>query len=70
MYVVVGRRAVCCQVYVVVGRRAVLFVAGFGNLPVQGRWCQNLDLTLLCFIAGEAIATSSTCHFVGQQSEA
>ena len=43
----------------------VPFVAGFGNLPVQGRCCWNLDLALLCFIAGEAIATSSTRHFVG-----
>jgi len=34
VYVVVGHRAVCCRVYVVVGHRAVLFVAGFGNLPV------------------------------------
>jgi hypothetical protein len=25
---------------VIVGLRAVLF-AGFGNLPVQGRFCQN-----------------------------
>ena len=24
---------------------AVVFFAGFGNLPVQGRCCQNLELT-------------------------
>ena len=48
VYVVVGHRAVCCRVYVVVGHRAVLFVTGFGNLPVHGRCCRNLYLTLLC----------------------
>ena len=33
------------------------FVVGFGYLAVQGRCCQNLQLTLLCsFVAGEAIA--------------
>jgi len=50
VYVVVGHRAVCCRVYVVVGHRAILFVAGFGNLPVQGRCCRNLDLTLIMFL--------------------
>jgi len=44
-----------CELYVVVGHRAVIFDAGFGNLPVQGRCCQNFDLTLLYvhFVAGE-----------------
>ena len=48
MFTVSVRIHVKVFVYVVVSHRAVLFVAGFGNLPVQGRCCQNLDLTLLC----------------------
>ena len=45
-----GCQPSCCLfgVDVVVGHRAVLFVAGFESLPVQGRCCRNLDLTLLC----------------------
>ena len=44
-----GCRPSCCLfgVDVVVGHRAVLFIAGFGSFPMQGRCCQNLDLTLL-----------------------
>ena len=43
----VGHRAI--HIYVHVGHRAVGFLAGFGNLTVQGRCCQNFVLTVLCF---------------------
>ena len=43
----VGHRAV--HIYVHIGHRAVGFLAGFGNLTVQGRCCQNFVLTVLCF---------------------
>jgi hypothetical protein len=31
--------AMSYDIYVVVGHRAVRFLAGFGNLTVQGRFC-------------------------------
>ena len=45
-----GCRPSCCLfgVDVVVVHHAVLFIVGFESLPVQGRCCRNLDLTLLC----------------------
>ena len=43
----VGHRAV--HIYVHVGHHAVGFLAGFGNLTVQGRCCRNLVLTVSCF---------------------
>jgi len=34
-----------------------LFVAGFGNLTVQGKCCQNFEFSLLCsFFIGEDLA--------------
>jgi hypothetical protein len=46
IYVVVGHRAV--HIYVHVSHRAVGFLAGFGNLTVQGRCCRNFVLIVLC----------------------
>jgi len=45
----VGHRAICRCVghraeIVDVGHRAVFFLAGFGSLPVQGRFCRNFEL--------------------------
>jgi hypothetical protein len=31
----------CIDIYVLDGHRAVCFLAGFGNLTVQGRFCRN-----------------------------
>jgi hypothetical protein len=31
----------CIDIYVFDGHRAVCFLAGFGNLTVQGRFCRN-----------------------------
>jgi len=46
MYVLVGHRA--GDVFVVVGHR-VIFFCRFGNLPVQGRSCQNILFSLIGF---------------------
>jgi hypothetical protein len=47
IYIVVGLRAMF-GIYVVVGL-CVMFFAGFGNLPAQGRCCQNFESTLTIF---------------------
>ena len=42
-----------CQLFgeiAVVGYHAVYYVAGFGNLPVQGRCCRNFDLNSALFL--------------------
>ena len=46
---------------VVVGLRADVFLAGFGNLPVQGRCCQNFQLffKLLTFLSCHSRSISS-----------
>ena len=47
IYVHVGHRAV--DIYVHVDHRAVGFLAGFGNLTVDGRCYRNFVLIVLCF---------------------
>ena len=49
IYLAIGHRAVFVPLICGCRPSCLFFLAGFGNLPVQGRFCRNFQLIVLCF---------------------